>query len=388
MPKSIEDYKINFFMDKNRSQSATEYVDYEVKDNTLYAKFNQEKYMDAQREEYYADDYYNTQDGTRDFDEYSTYYKKTLDKSLTVDIELPDGYFVGGSWNYGWESFIIVLLIIGATIYTIIVWRKYGKEYKKQPKTVEFYPPDNLNAAQVGYIYGNKSKKKLTIALIVQLAAKGYIRIDDLNDKDKNIQVTNLYTKPLPPRSVEEMLDKRVIKVKKLKDADEDLDSNAKSMMAYLFKTNKTKTLKTNINKFLKVSDALVDGGYIKILSDNEEERRAGIEELEAEYNRLKEEYQKELELYPERIKKVKPLSSMEKIVYDRLFITGNQVIISEHKTLYKAFDKVDEKLKTETKDLVHDKKATKKMIISIIQTVVMLIMQFCRLFHYRGYEP
>ena len=34
-------------------------------------------------------------------------------------------------------------------------------------KTIEFYPPDDLNAAQVGYIYGTTSNSKLTIALIV-----------------------------------------------------------------------------------------------------------------------------------------------------------------------------------------------------------------------------
>lgn len=374
MPKSIEGYNVNFFMDKNRSQNATEYVDYEVKGNTLYAKFNQEKYTDAQREEYCSQEY-NWHDGVCEFPEDSSYYNQKLEKSLTVDIELPNDYFVGGSWNYGWGSFIIILLIIGVTIYTIITWRKYGKDYKKQPKTIEFYPPEDLNAAQVGYIYGNKSGKKLTIALIVQLAAKGYIRIDDLKDKEKNIRVTNLYARPKPPISVEKRLDKRVIEVKKLKDIDANLDQDARSMMGYLFKTKDTKKLKTNIKKFLKVSDALVDGGYIEILSDNEAQRRKDIEILEAEYKKLEDEYIERLEEYSNTMGEKKPLSPMEKIVYDRLFQNDDTIIISEHKTLYKAFDEVDKLLKTEMKDLIHDKKATHKMFISVILTVVMLIM-------------
>ena len=39
----------------------------------------------------------------------------------------------------------------------------------KRAQTVEFYPPENLDAAQIGYIYGEKSIKKLTAALLISL---------------------------------------------------------------------------------------------------------------------------------------------------------------------------------------------------------------------------
>ena len=198
MPKSIDDYNINFFSDKNRKENVTNYVDYRIDGNTLYAKFNQDKYTEAQRKEY-CSNRYNVERGVCYFSE-NSYYNKKLEKSLTVDIELPEGYFVGGSWNYGLVSFILILIIFGITIYIIYLWFKYGKNYSKPIKTIEFYPPKNMDAAEIGYIYGNHSGKKLTISLVVQLASKGYIKIDET--KNNKIIITNLVPalpKPLEP---------------------------------------------------------------------------------------------------------------------------------------------------------------------------------------------
>ena len=43
--------------------------------------------------------------------------------------------------------------------------------------------------------------------------------------------------------------------------------------MKYLFRKNDTKKINANIDKFLKVRDSLVNKGYIKIISDNNDER-------------------------------------------------------------------------------------------------------------------
>ena len=61
-----------------------------------------------------------------------------LNKSLTVDIELPENYFVGGSFNYGWISFIISMITIGITGIVFFIWSRYGKNYEKRVPTVEF----------------------------------------------------------------------------------------------------------------------------------------------------------------------------------------------------------------------------------------------------------
>ena len=47
------------------------------------------------------------------------------------------------------------------------------------------------DASQIGYIYGEQSIAKLTIALIISLASKKYIEIEELKNKQYKIKKTN-----------------------------------------------------------------------------------------------------------------------------------------------------------------------------------------------------
>lgn len=383
MPKSIDGYNINFFTDKKRKENVSSYVDYEIIGNTLYASFDQDKYTEAQKEEYCSNEF-NIINGVCDFKK-NSYYNKKLEKSLTVDIELPDGYFVGGSWNYGWGSFIIILIIFGITIYTILKWRKYGKDYPKYTQTVEFYPPENMSAAEVGYIYGKRPSKKLTISLIVQLASKGYIKIDEIKEKKKEIQITNLA--PIRPNELlpfDSTLPKRIIEIKKIKVADKYLTKKETTMMKYLFKKGDTKSLKTNFDKFDSIKDNLVSRGYIKILSDNGLDRLSYIDTKKQEYNKKIIHYEKDMLEYNKKMSKMPSLTELESIVYNRLIENESTVILSKHKTFYKAFDDVEKNLESKLKDAVHDKIATKKMITSIFITIIVAILS---IISYRGVE-
>lgn len=107
-----------------------------------------------------------------------------LNESITVKMLLPNDYFVGGTYNYGGICLIICIGIIVISLISFILWTKHGKDYNKKCKTVEFYPPDDLDSAQIGYIYGEKSIKKLTASLIIELASKGYIAIKEI-EKNK-----------------------------------------------------------------------------------------------------------------------------------------------------------------------------------------------------------
>lgn len=367
MPKSIDDYNVNFFIDKERKENVKEYVDHEVIGNTLYARFNQDKYTEAQKEEYCSNES-NLVDGICDI---SNFKNKTLEKSLTVDIELPEGYFVGGSWNYGWKSFIITIVIFGLTIYTIFKWRKYGKDFPKPVQTVEFYPPESMSSAEVGYVYGKQTSKKLTISLIVQLASKGYIKIDEIKEKKKEIQITNLVAKPDKLVSFDSTLPKRIAEVKKLKEIDGYLTKKETTMMKYLFKKGNIKSLESNFDKFDAVKDELVSKGYIKILSDNELERLADVDIKRQQYEEKLKRYDKDMLEYNDIIDKMPKLTELESIVYERLFINENVVILSKHKTFYIAFDEVEKNLNLKLKDIIHDKTATKKMISSVFITIL-----------------
>ena len=189
MPKPIGNNKINFFVDKYRQENVTDVVDYEINNNKLTAHFNSDKYKTKKHEEFCSNPKNIDENGKC---KEEMFLSPSLYKSLTVDIELPDKYFTGGSWNYGFGSLIISLIAIAFTVYTFFKWKKYGKDFEKRVSTIEFYPPDNLDSAEVGYIYNKKkSTKKLTISLIVELASKGYLRIDNCG---KEIKITNLKT--------------------------------------------------------------------------------------------------------------------------------------------------------------------------------------------------
>ena len=74
-------------------------------------------------------------------------------------------------------SFLICLFCIFVAIFAVKSWFKVGKDFK-DVETVEFDPPYQFDAAQVGYINSSLIGGKLIGALIVGLAAKGYISIE------------------------------------------------------------------------------------------------------------------------------------------------------------------------------------------------------------------
>ena len=129
-----------------------------------------------------------------------------LDKPLTMNITLPDNYFVGGTYNYGIFSLLICLITIGISIGSVVSWKKYNTNSTKRVETVEFYAPDDLDSAQVGYIYGENNIKRLTVSLIVSLAGKGYISIEKLKNEKYNIINIGKDKKGLKKLSITEQL--------------------------------------------------------------------------------------------------------------------------------------------------------------------------------------
>lgn len=382
MPYSFDESKINFFTDKYRMNDVTDLVDYSVDGKTIYATFNEQKNYEKQLEKYCGD---QTECDEKYF---SMYRYNPLSRSLTVDIELPDKYFQKGSWNYGFGSIAISIVVFVLTICTILKWNKYGKDFPKMPQTIEFYPPDNLSSAEIGYVYGQHSSKKLTISLIVSLASKGYIKIDELKDKDKKIQITNLAIKPKAPKPSTYNIAKRVIEINKLKDIGFDLTSSEKTMMKYLFKNSNTKKLDTNVEKFLEVKDSLISKGYIEIISDNEQNiyDQATIEKIQ--YEQKVQEYEKELVEYEKIVSKLQPQNKLEGIVYESLFSSEDVIILSEHKTFYSTFDAINNELDSKFKDIVVDKNATDQMIKSIFTLIIVVILNIASFYVVKDLDP
>ena len=168
MPKAFD----NNVMFLDGSKNITDKVNYQINGNSMYINI---------------DDY-------------------TMDDLLTLNITLPNNYFVAGSYNYGIMCLLICIAIIIISIGSYIAWKKYSTKTTRRSQTVEFYAPYDLDSAQIGYIYGETNIKKLTVSLIIQLASKGYISIKEVEKKKYNIINIGKDKNNLKPLSITEQL--------------------------------------------------------------------------------------------------------------------------------------------------------------------------------------
>jgi len=111
-------------------------------------------------------------------------YREMLwpNEGLTVRLELPEGYFTVAEISA--SPFIILIFIIPVIFAaaSFVLWRKYGKD-DEVIETVEFYPPKGRNSAEVGFLYKGLADNKDVTSLLIYLANKGYIRIEECENK-------------------------------------------------------------------------------------------------------------------------------------------------------------------------------------------------------------
>ncbi len=164
--------------------------------------------------------------------------EKNLSKgeALTVRLTLPEGYFTANS-NFDIYPIAVIIGSIACVIGSYILWRKYGKD-DKVVETVEFYPPEGYNSAEIGFMYRGMADNKSIISLLVYLANKGYLKIEETDkkasvfSKDKGYQIT------------------------KVKEYDGNNDAE-RIFFNGLFKKKDTVTYKDLYNKFYKTLDSV-----------------------------------------------------------------------------------------------------------------------------------
>lgn len=100
-------------------------------------------------------------------------------EGLTVRLTLPEGYFSG---RIDWYSIFVIILCLAFVLIAYMMWSKYGKD-DPVIETVEFYPPEGFNSAEIGYMYEGKADTKSVISLLVYLADKGYLKIEETGKK-------------------------------------------------------------------------------------------------------------------------------------------------------------------------------------------------------------
>lgn len=253
-------------------------------------------------------------------------------EALTVRLELEEGYFVGAEFKYSpLITLFLVLPIIGALI-SIVLWYKYGRD-EMVIQTVEFYPPKGLNSAEVGFLYKGYTNNKDVLSLLIYLADKGYLKIEELKRKSP-------FTK------------KQGFRITKLKEYDGDnvyesmffdglFESAGNSLAKY------AKSLKIEENEFVK-------------------ELREAIKEDDAV---------KELESKQEKTDYTKKLKSVTDLnLYNNFYLTLNNIIedMNKKQKYHKIFEKV-----TESKSII--------IILMILLSVFSIIL--IPVYEYSGIE-
>ena len=102
-------------------------------------------------------------------------------EAFAVRLELPDGYFEAATHNNTDFRMWVPLLPITLVLIYFFIWLIDGNE-DEIVETIEFYPPQGFNSAEVGFMYSGRAKSEHITSLLIYLANKGYIKISESID--------------------------------------------------------------------------------------------------------------------------------------------------------------------------------------------------------------
>ena len=94
---------------------------------------------------------------------------------VTLQAELPEGYWKGVT-SRKWLGIFAVILPALMAMFMALLWRLCGKD-PDIIKPVEFYPPDEITPAEVGYIVDGRVDNKDLSSMLIYFASKGYMDI-------------------------------------------------------------------------------------------------------------------------------------------------------------------------------------------------------------------
>lgn len=112
-------------------------------------------------------------------------------EGITLKLKMPEGTFANAPDEFypflKPAMAILSVLSILVLLISAVTFFKYGKDKPILPVT-EFYPPDNMSPAQIGYVIDRSADDKDVTSLILYWASKGYLTFTRL--KGNNYQLT------------------------------------------------------------------------------------------------------------------------------------------------------------------------------------------------------
>lgn len=99
-------------------------------------------------------------------------------EGITFRVEVPPGYF---EKYHPYAVYIAVALLSLLAIASCYIWNRYGKDDHVTP-VVTFKIPSGVNAVQAELAYKGRASDKGLSALLVELANKDYVKIDNKSD--------------------------------------------------------------------------------------------------------------------------------------------------------------------------------------------------------------
>lgn len=218
----------------------------------------------------------------------------------------------------------------------IMIFLLHKKRYNKKIEKVEYDFLKEYDAAEIGYIYKKMNNKKLIVSLIIELACKKFIRID--NNKDIIVISKNI-------TDLDKYINRKIV-VKKVKELKIDLFNislSAYNLYLKYFKDNDLVTIEKDFDDFFDKSKSLLEEGVIEIVSDTINDY--SNDELDNIRNKIKEEDSKNMS----------KMTSNELIVYKKLFENSDSVILEKEHKFCRVFNEVEDNVSNCLDDKIYD---------------------------------
>lgn len=117
-------------------------------------------------------------------------------EGITIYSILPQGYFRGAA-NFNFYVIGIIAFAVLMAFFAFLIWFRFGRD-PKIIKTVEFYPPNDLDPVQIGYMIDKSVGNQEMVALLIYMANKGYLDIEEVKNAKNKVEDFTLIQKSVP----------------------------------------------------------------------------------------------------------------------------------------------------------------------------------------------